>query len=280
MTAKSLALGAAVSRVQDIAGRTATLQLDTGIPEGARHLIWHEFFVSRSRGIDWATHLPWADGQTALCATASIDSTIVAALLVRRLAATNTAMIGYVCVSAMHRGHGISRQLIDFVAAPLRALGITGILLWTSMPAIYRACGFTVTAQERNLMLKGGGARQEEEARMTAWPSGKQPDMPGLPPFATAGWRATGPAADIVFVDTPTGATLLDQSGTPEDVLRIMFKVRPGDWRATTPPESVFRELVITRGICIDDRPGPCQMFRPIAGSAIVSAFVPPAIRI
>lgn len=273
-----LPLDVAERQTLTIAGKRGVLAIGQGAPVEAQRLIWDEFFASRNRGIDWHTHLPWVQRGEALCASASIDERIVAALLVRRIPNANAAMIGCVCVDPTFRGHGLSRQLIDFIATPLRTLGIEQMLLWTGKPAVYESAGFAIVAEERCLALTGHAARGAPPVALTSWPDGDT--LTGLPPFATAGWRANVPRTQILFVDTPTGAALLDQTGAPADVLRLMFVSRPGNWSATLGVDHPLRSYAIAQGACLDDAPGPATMARPLGDNVALPACVPPAFRI
>lgn len=265
-----------------ITGQPLVLSLEHGVSPGARQLIWEEFFASRERGIDWATHLPWAGEATTLCASAALAEadTVLAALLVRPVSGTTTAMIGCVCVDPSFRGHGLSGRLIELSAAPLRRLGMTHLLLWTGKPAVYERVGFAVVAQERRLALRAPSPAPAASSVLTPWPTPDDSTGAGLPPFATAGWRVNGEAAQIVFADTPMGTALLDQAGPPDAVLDAMFAARSGDWTATLEAGHPLHQRAVARGVCIDEAPGPLTMYRTLGADTSPPAYVPPAFRI
>lgn len=267
-----------------IAGESVVLSLENGVPPGAQHLIWEEFFGSRGRGIDWATHLPWAHEAATMCASAALieSGSIVAALLVRQIPGTAFAMIGFVCVDPALRGHGLSGRLIDLAAAPLRRLGMTHLLLWTGKPAVYERIGFTIAVQERCLSIRAPAHAPSNAAfgTLDPWPAPEDGTGPGLPPFATAGWVAIGEETRIVFADTPLGTALLDHSGPPGAVLDAMFAVRAGDWTATLEAGHPLHREAVMRGFCIDDAPGPLTMHRVLWADTVTPAYVPPAFRI
>lgn len=254
------------------------------ISAGAQRLIWEEFFASRNRGINWSAHLPWAKEGYVFCASAVIDSLTVAALLVRPIAETRTAMIGYVCVDNNFRGHGLSGHLIDVTIAPLRDMGFDHLLLWTGRPGVYEKSGFRIIVQERRMMIQPAPVRDTTSILLGHWPSIDDADndgtVPGLQAFATAAWQATSSNARIVLADTPMGPTLLDHAGAPDDVLRTMAAVRPGNWVVTIEQTHPLAMHANATGQSIEDNPGPVTMYRPLGMAATVPAYVPPALRI
>lgn len=253
------------------------LTVRQGVPSGARKLIWQEFFASRSRGINWSTHFPWTETGTALCSSAAVNGEVVAALLVHCAPASTTAMIGCVCVDSGFRGLSLSLQLVDLAALVLQRLGVGRMLLWTSKPGVYKRAGFVVVAQERQLALHGDGTRLRTPATLSLWPDDDV--SAGLPPFATAGWQATLPTARIIFVDTPLGTALLDHTGAPEEVMSLMFAVRPGAWSAALNIDDPLRHHIIADGACSADDPGSVTMVR-LLDDTTLPAYVPPAFRI
>lgn len=262
----------------NIADTAIELTVERSVPVGARKLIWEEFFASRCRGSDWTTHLPWTEMKTALCAFAVVDAEVVATLLGHRALDAATAMIGYVCVHPGFRGLGLSRRLIDLAAAPLGRLGVERMLLWTSKPRAYESSGFAIVAQERQLTLYSRAAQLRDSATLLPWPDGKA--WAGVPPFATSGWQANSLAARIVFVDTPLGPALLDHAGAPEEVLALMFAIRPGAWSATLGINDLLRHRATANGACTEDKPGPVTMVRLLGDNTTLPAYVPPAFRI
>lgn len=264
--------------------KPVALALQQGVPADAQRLIWEEFFASRGRGIDWATHLPWASEGGVLCASATVDTIVVAALLIRPIPGTTTAMIGYVCVDPAFRGHGLSGRLIDLACESLRPLDLGHLLLWTGKPAVYARVGFTVASSERRMTIRPPIAGGVAPVTLLAWPErndvGGGDTVAGLPPFATAAWQATTPGIRILMADTPMGATLLDHSGSPDAVLRVMAALRPGDWSVTLEEEHPLRTHAMTTGLCYDDAPGPLTMYRALGTTSTAPAYVPPAFRI
>lgn len=280
---KPLLLNAAERQTLTIASQTAELVVEHGVSIGVRRLIWDEFFTSRGRGIDWATHLPWSAGSEILCASATLSAThgaVVAALLIRPIADTSTAMIGYVCVDPAFRRLGLSSRLIELAAQSLRRLRVDKILLWTGKPAVYERVGFVVCAQERRITLRGRVPRPAIPVALTPWPSATDDSRIGLPPFATAGWRATSSDAQAVFVDTPMGASLLDQSGAPDAVVSTLFAARPNEWSATLVSDNPLLHYARTTGICVEDALGPVTMYRALGEDTAPPSYVPPLARI
>lgn len=272
-------------KAMTIAGKEALLALHYGVPDGAQGLIWETFFASRSRGIDWATHLPWANDTQTLCAAASIagrllaSDVVVAALLIRLVPASDAAMIGYVCVDQEYRGFGLSQRMIDLASVSLRDMGVKSMLLWTGKPRVYESAGFFVCGQERRLTLRRKTILSGERIETSRWPSNAANKI-GLPPFATAGWQAKTSEARIVFVDTPMGAALLDQTGEPDAILRLMFAVRHSEWSVTLEAGHPLYRLAVAHDACIDDVPGPVTMHRSLGDGATPLAHIPLAFRI
>jgi GNAT superfamily N-acetyltransferase len=284
MTAPHIRFSGIEHQPLKLAAQDLALTLDHDVPAGAQRLVWNEFFVSRGRGIDWTTHLPWATDGSALCASATVtaDDTVVATLLIRIIRDTTTAMIGCVCVDPAFRGYGLSGRLIDLAAPPLDRMGVNHMLLWTGKPGVYERSGFVVTAQERRLALRAPVAAPAialGPATLTPWPADDEVAV-GLPPFATAGWCATTYGGRIVFVDTPAGAALLDHAGSPDAVLATMFAARGGDWTATLDATDSLYEHAVSSGACTDDAPGPLTMLRALGPDTAPPAYVPPAFRI
>lgn len=265
-----------------LANQPLILSLEHGVSHGAQQLIWGEFFASRGRGIDWATNLPWANAATTLCASAALpeSGSVVAALLIRPIPSTTTAMVGCVCVDPTFRGYGLSSHLIDLAALQLRHFDLTNLLLWTSKPAVYERVGFAVIAQERHLSLCAPFPASAASRVLTPWPTTEDRLEIGLPPFATAGWRAAGAKAQIVFADTQLGTVLLDHSGRPGAVLDAMFAVRPGDWAVTLEAGHPLHCEAVERRVCVDDAPGPLTMYRALGADKAPPAYVSPAFRI
>lgn len=278
-----LLLNVAERQMLSVASRTATLVVENGVSIGVKQLIWNEFFSSRGRGIDWGTHLPWSAESDILCSKAMLgtaDDAVIAALLIRRIANTSTAMIGYVCVDPAFRRLGLSGRLVELAAQSLQRLGIDKILLWTGKPGVYERVGFVVCAQERRITLRGGKPHPSIPVALTPWPSTACVDMIGLPPFATAGWRVTSRNAQAVFVDTPMGATLLDQSGPPDAVFSTLFAARPDQWSATLVSDHPLLHYIRTAGSCVEDAPGPVTMYRSLGEDTSPPSYVPPLARI
>ncbi len=269
-----------VSELQTIGDRPVRLILQSGVSGSAERLIWNEFFTSRGRGIDWATHLPWAVEGTALCAHAIVVDATVAALLLRRVPGTTTAMIGYVCVDPAFRGHGLSSRLIELTCEPLRRTGFDHLLLWTGKPAVYERVGFRTVAREDRWTLRPRSDLATATMSLLPWPGSDGVDTPGLPPFASAAWQASSDDARIVFADTPMGATLLDHAGAPDAVMRIMAATRTGDWSATLPSGHPLAGRAQEREWCRKEAPGPLTMYRALTAAAEPPAPVPPAYRI
>jgi GNAT superfamily N-acetyltransferase len=265
----------------NLASQELVLTLESDVPSGARRLIWNEFFTSRGRGIGWRTHFPWATEGLALCAHATLaaNSTVVAALLIRIIPDTATAMVGCVCVDPAFRGHSLSGHLIDVAALSLDRMGLKNMLLWTSKPGVYERTGFVAAAQERCLALRAPICAPPHPTVLTPW-SANNEIAAGLPPFATAGWHATLHDGQIVFVDTLIGAALLDHAGPPDAVLATMFAARPGDWKATLDASDPLYGHTVSSGTCIDDAPGPLTMYRALGPDTAPPAYVPPAFRI
>ncbi|WP_287941483.1 GNAT family N-acetyltransferase [Sphingopyxis sp.] len=271
-----------------IDGTALALNADPGIPEGARRLIWEEFFRSRDRGVDWSTHLPWAIVGEAICVSVT-DSSVtaetgarVAALVIRRLHDTPAAMAGFVCVAPSHRGLGLSRIMLDFAASILAEFGLKEMLLWTGTPAVYKSSGFTLCEQEQRWTMRGMAAQGDYGLQLDAWPSASTEPPPGLPPFATAAWQATSDKARIVFADTPKGSFLLDMHGGPDAITRAMFTARPGQWTmfASERRQPVFHAHVVASGYLVQSCPGPCTLRRPLGTVLMQTDYVPPAFRI
>jgi GNAT superfamily N-acetyltransferase len=261
--------------------------LQTNVSPGAASLIWKEFFASRGRGIDWETHLPWAQiGGSGcagvLCASVVGGFTTVAALLIRNLPGTATAMIGCVCVDPSFRGYGLSGDLIELAAGTLPGAGVAQLVLWTTKPGVYERAGFVVAAQERGVSLELPPMRSDVAVRLAPWPTkAMNPEFKiGLPPYATAGWSATTTSAHLVFVDTPKGPALLDYEGANEAVLKAMAVARPGTWSVTIGSDIPLLREAISRGFCRVDDPGPITMHRALIANAAPPASVPPAFRI
>lgn len=273
-----------------LAGRSVDMVLQANVSTGAASLIWKEFFASRGRGIDWQTHLPWAQvggsggygGAGALCASVVSGDATVAALLIRSVSGTGTAMIGYVCVDPSFRGYGLSRKLIELAAGTLARTGVAQLLLWTTKPGIYERAGFVVAAQERGVSLKMPSMRSDVAVRLAPWPAAatNADETIGLPPYAVAGWSAATTGAELVFVDTPTGPALLDHEGGAEAVLNAMATLRSGTWSATIGSDIPLLREAISRGFCRVDDPGPITMHRALIADAAPPASVRPAFRI
>lgn len=269
----------AMTRHETVAGEIpATLVVEQSVPPGARALIWEEFFGSRGRGIDWATHLPWAVPGKVLCASAAIASGVVAALLVRRAPGADAAMIGYVCVHPDHRGRKLSEKLIELTAAALASSRLRQMVLWTSKPRVYEGSGFTIVAQDRRLILRLRPALAQRHLRLTPWP-GTSDEM-GLPPFATAGWQADSDDARIIFADTPSGPTLLDTGGETGSIVGTMAAARPGEWSATIDAQDALAGYLAAHGLVIDQTEGPVTMYRPLSEGDVLPVRLPLAVRI
>lgn len=272
-------LSAAWHRSIVVDGEPGVLAVDGAPPPAARALIWQEFFQSRGRGIDWVTHLPWVGQASSACASVSIGSEVVAALLIRILPGTATAMIGYVCVDNQYRGRGLSRILLELSIEWLSESNLDQVVLWTSKPGVYDTIGFMVGGQARNLRLRIESMPSVPGLACVSWP-GSAIDQPGLPPFATAGYCATLGDARIAFADTATGATLLDLHGEPEAVYVLMAILRPGNWSAALDPSDRFYDYAVSNSLVVDDTAGPFVMYRSLANAEVVPIRIPVAMRI
>lgn len=270
-----------------IGGKMMTVVADQGVQPNARTLIWEEFFVSRNRGIDWDTHLPWAVTAEAMSVSVISPSftagreDMLATLLVRRLHGTNSAMTGFVCVAPTHRGLGLSRIMLDFAASTLAGLGLQEMLLWTGTSGVYESSGFTVSEQEQRVILRGGDVQGDCSLQPSTWPT-EITSGPGLPPFAIATWQVTLAEAQIVFADTAQGPFLLDMRGEPDAVMRAMFAARRGDWSAflSKKNQPAFHTYVAACGLLVTKSAGPFTMRRQLGDIAAPSVYVPPAFRI
>ncbi len=266
-----------------IASKTVALVVEQGVSVAAQQLIWNEFFASRGRGADWATHLPWSENSQTLCVSATVsepEASVVAALVIRCVPDTSTALIGYVCVDPAFRQHGLSGHLLNLAAVTLRGRGLDRMLLWTGKPSVYERRGFVIIGHERRVTMRGAAAGPAGSVTLTPWPTSNDDKKIGLPPFATSGWRAASPDAHIVFVDTPMGATLLDQSGAPQAVVRVMSAARPGDWSATLVRDHPLLRYAETNGMSVENTPGPVTMYRALGENRSPPSFVPPLFRI
>lgn len=259
--------------------KNVTFNLDRFIPAGAEDLIWDEFFRSRNRGVDRATHLPWTKQPGALCATAVTDGWTVGTLLVKCAPNINTALIGYVCVHPSFRGQNLSRLLIEYTAEILATSGFGQMILWTGNPQIYEGSGFTTKAVEQNLRLQLRPLVSSSPIDLTPWP-GPQDHNVGLPPYAYAGWCARSREATIIFVDTPGGPTLLANTGPASSVIETMGITRSGTWSATVYPDDAVAIYAEEKNLVIDCEDGPATMVRLLNELSNLSCKIPVSERI
>lgn len=262
-----------------IRGEDLNLHIEESVPSDAMKLIWNEFFESRNRGIDWATHLPWTTQGNTLCASARTKSEIVGTLLIRCLPPTSTALVGYVCVQPSHRGQNLSRMLIEYSANALAARGFTQLVLWTGKPQVYQNSGFAIVAYDQSIEMRIEPQIANFAVCLSPWPVAKDRTI-GLPPFALAGWLAEGVGTSIVFVDTPTGATLLQENGIPSSVIQIMSAARPGNWSMMLDAQSPLAIHASENNLIVKSSRGPVTMVRSSTGTNSLSGKVPLTERI
>jgi GNAT superfamily N-acetyltransferase len=206
-------------------------------PEAYCQLVWDIFFAERSRGVDLTAHFPWlaARDDRLTCVVATHGGTVVGGLVMRKdpeQADIQVASVGLVCVAHSHRGHGVSRLLLDACIAEARGQGLDALRLWTGKPRVYESAGF----MGHDTALYGWATRERAKATASAttppaqrWPTSQSGDtrQRGLPPFARAASQWQSGDATLVAVEDTTGLIVAEWSGPDAAVATLMGHVLP-----------------------------------------------------
>lgn len=229
------------------------LSIFTGVPSGAKALIWEVFFASRQRGFDLHTHFPWIDQKEGVyCfALSEVKSGTTVGVLVLRIldhfTESRCAMIGMVCVSQSWRGKGLSARLLSSVVTFATNQQIDSLLLWTTQPGIYHKHGFMSDTGTCDIFGRVTGNLMSSRARMrfskeSSW------TYSGLPPFGKQLVRFESKDAELIVVETVEGLSLAEWMGSPSDALDLIETALPLTWNLNAPADTPILDEINKRG--------------------------------
>lgn len=250
--------------------------LHTGVPAGARRLIWDVFFANGGRGVSFDAHLPWADAPETRSVTIGGEAPH-AALVIRPAPQPGVGMIGFVCVDAQARGQGHAAALLRRAHAAMDEAGVAATLLWTRKPEVYVGSGYRMLDRDRFLTLTAVTKIGTEPVRHRPWPD--VGDTAGLPAFATSGARLSNAHASAVIVEGPGGVTLIDWFGEPDAVAALIDSAGHSRWSVNLPGGSGFDKALAPALFTIGARDGAFAMIR-CANPSFAIEPVPVADRI
>jgi hypothetical protein len=254
--------------------------LHSGIPARARKLIWDVFFQSRGRGVTFEEHLPWSASADTLCVAidSETDAMADAALIIRPSPLPGTGMIGFVAVREAVRGRALSGVLLK--AAIASAVGrYRSLLLWTTKPGVYERAGFVLAGRDVALQFQMQPGLGLRDYQTRPWPARDAPVA--LPAFASAGGTAIYEGASLVYALSGEAATVMDWTGSPDIVTRLIASVRPGKWHMSVGSDDPLEQALSRLPVALSRRPGALTMVRDLEGNGAGElARIPPLERI
>lgn len=237
----------------------------SGVPKGARILIWQVFFASRQRGVDLVTHFPWIEqniGIYCLTLAETNNGPVLATLVIRKhnlLEGCRSAMLGMVCVDQAWRGRGLSKQLLTYALDFAVGQQINSLILWTGQPDIYTKYGFLTDKMDSfgRIILDPQLPRAQ-----VGFIEGSADIARGLPPFGRRLIRFQSDVAELIGVETEQGIALAESKGCLPDVLDLIEVALPEAFNLNAPAESSIFEEIRKRGHIYTPLPCARRMIR------------------
>ena len=239
--------------------------ISTGVPSGARALIWEVFFASRQRGIDLPTHFPWIEqniGTYCLAFSEKSEGPVVATLVLREYdqsTGSRCALIGMVCVDKPWRGQGLSTQLLTNMLHFSADQKINSLLLWTGQPRVYSRHGFVSDTCETFSRVTLDPLRPRAQVRFHRGPANTSR---GLPPFAQQLIRFESNAAELIVMETTHEITLAEWKGSPSAALDLIEAALPTTWHLNAPADALIFDEIRKRGHSLMPLPCATRMVR------------------
>lgn len=211
--------------------QSITIEIENGVREDYRRLIWEEFYSSRNRGISLAAHSPWLKNDNGVVSVFAMNSEkIIGGLILREYQSGNcmpVAMVGYVCVAPQFRHRGISKALLGAAIEYARCGGFGGLILWTKVPRVYEKFGFR--GDGRDVLIKFNRLNDlhlipAEEVQI------KSASSVGIPAFANDVKCLRWGGGGVSQIITAEGISVGAWDGPEESVISLISTIATTPW--------------------------------------------------
>jgi predicted GNAT family N-acyltransferase len=241
------------------------------VPLDSIDLMWQIFFASRNRGISPEFHFPWIhDKHNLYCVRTISDDgsaqTTAASLILRHRpldSGKKLGLIGLVCVAEKFRGMGLSTWLMQQAVELAKKQNLTHLVLWTTKPDVYKKLDFETDSTDMFGQVTRRGSRSTEfklaKDAVAAHIFAKV--LNGAPAFATevVSYSALN-GASISICKSSSIETLVEYTGTMEQVMDLIDHMMPDTWNLNVPEHAPIIEALSHNGYDINLKPSAVRM--------------------
>jgi len=239
-----------------------------------KDIFWDIFFKAKDRGISLNRHFPWIEKNSDDCIffEAHQDDAPIGGLVLRKRTLiidhtkVNLGIIGLVCVTAENRGVGVAAKLIDHTIAYAKQYDFDLLTLWTNQHRVYSRHHFFVNdpwyygwvLPNRPLAIEADTIEDTYIHQSTLL---KQNSTLPLPPFASALYECIFDTGSFTVAEDKQGLIIVGYTGNYIDVLQMMIKALPAQWRLNATKDDPLLQALIEQGLQVNLSPSNLQMW-------------------
>ncbi len=248
---------------------------------------WEIFFEAKNRGISLSCHFPWIEDVSDDCIffEAHQDGNPIGGLALRRKKfilnnkEVNIGIIGLVCVTAENRGMGVAAKIVDHAIAYAKQSDFDLLTLWTSQHRIYSRHHFFVNDPwyygwvhtSRSTDTQAEAIENIDVNKSTFL---KRNTTLPLPPFAIALYECVFDTGSFTVVEDQQGLIVVAYTGHATDVMPMMIKALPAQWRLNAIQDDALLEALIKSGVQVNLSPSNLQMWLNLKEDEATNAMI------